>query len=657
MKKRYPVLVFQLLGCMMVQQSVAAVPTQPSMMDKVVVTASREAEKKKEVSSNITIIDREELAISPSRNVGDLLAEKGLGHVQKYPGSLTSVAIRGFRTDTHGNDLQGHVLVLLNGRRAGTGNVAKILTANVERIEIIRGPGSVQYGSAGMGGVINVITRRGKKSSFSVTGSADTFGSFGTEVGVSFEQNGVDFAGSFSYQTKGDYTISGGDTYENSGVDSETGFSANLGYTFSERHRIGLILSGYTVSGAGSPNYFSMVDTDDTTDKKNCSIDLNYTGAAGNYKWLVRYFIGQDTNSWQDPVASNPDGWDDGVESSNETDQQGAQAQITGVFGNLTLTGGVDWLGYKVENSWTPREAEYSNGALFVIGKTSLLNDRLTANIGLRYDWFKVSMIDPAGRDEDQGHLTPKIGLSWMVTDSLKLRAQYAQAFMVPSADQLAADFVGFSGRTVGNPDLEPEKSSTYEAGLEYERNGFQASMTYFYTDFEDKIETADQMDGSKSWRNIGSATLSGIEAELSYDLGVALDLSWEVRPYVNLTQLVNYEDKETGDNLQYVSPTTFSTGVVVSNGDDFSCRLNIAYTGSQDVQDWESGAFPTPVVELDSHVVADLTANYRIMEDASWGSLNLRGGIKNLLDEDYAYVKGFPMPGRSVFLSLTWEY
>ncbi|MCI5121573.1 MAG: TonB-dependent receptor, partial [Candidatus Electrothrix sp. AUS4] len=90
------------------------------MLDEVVVTAARTAEPKKEVSAHITVIDREEIEQSGARNVGDLLADKSIGHIHKYPGALTSIGLRGFRTDTHGNDLQGHVLVLLDGRRAGS---------------------------------------------------------------------------------------------------------------------------------------------------------------------------------------------------------------------------------------------------------------------------------------------------------------------------------------------------------------------------------------------------------------------------------------------------------------------------------------------------------------------------------------------------------
>ncbi|NOQ45551.1 MAG: TonB-dependent receptor [Desulfobulbaceae bacterium] len=660
MKKYYPALFIQALVCTSIQSAFATEsPPQPTMMDEVVVTASRGAEAKKEISSNLTLIDREELDQSAGRNVGDLFAEKGIGNIHKYPGSLTSISIRGFRTDTHGNDLQGHVLVLLDGRRAGTGNLAKILTKNVERIEIIRGPGAVQYGSAGMGGVVNIITRQGKDNSFFLEAGGGSFDTAAGSIGGTIKENGFDFAGSFTYRTRGDYDTGSGDRYYNTGINYETGTSANVGYSFTKNNRLGIIFTRFEVDEAGSAEFFSANDLDDTTDKENYSVDANYTGATPSvrYQWMGRYFFGKDENSWTEPTGSDPTGWDDGIASANKTDQQGAQAQVTGTFEASTITAGFDWLDYAVENSWTPNKTNYTNPALFLLGKTAFLDDRLTANIGLRSDWYEVEVKEPAGRNEEQSRLTPKIGLAWMVIDGLKLRAQYAQGFMMPSADQLAADFISFGSRVVGNRDLDPEKSATYEGGLDFSKNGFNATFTYFYTNFEDKIATDYLADGSKTWKNLGDATISGFETELSYDLGIPLDWSWEVRPYLNLSLLTRYEDDTTGEDLQYVSGANYSTGFIVGNGDGFFCRFNVTYAGSQDVQDWESGTYPTPVVKLDSNTVADLTASRRFYENDNLGALTLRGEVRNLFDEDYAYVKGYPMPGRSIFIGLRWEY
>ena len=643
-----------------VTAGLAAASTQPpAMMEEVVVTAGRAPESKKDVSSHITVIDREALQQSASRNVGEVLAEKGLGHIQKYPGDLTSIGIRGFRSDTHGNDLQGHVLILLDGRRAGTGNVAKLLTKNVERIEIIRGPGAVQYGSAGMGGVVNVITRRGESTSAFVEGGVGSYDSAEGSIGGTLKERGFDFAGSFTYGTRGDYDTGSNERYENTGINYETGVSANGGYSFSDHHRIGVIFTGFNVDEAGNPGYLSAVDLDDKTDKENYSIDTSYTGGTrtGKYQWMARYFFGKDENSWLDGTSSDPSGWDTGIVSNNKTDQQGAQAQITGNFGIAAITSGFDWLDYKVENSWTPKRTSYTNPAVFALGKLSFLDDQLIGNVGLRHDWYNVQVDEPVGRDEDQNRFTPKIGLSWIITDGLKLRAQYAEGFMMPSADQLAADFTSFGSQVVGNPDLGAEESTTYEGGVDFSRNGLEAALTWFTTDFKDKITTTYLADGSQTWENLGEATISGFETELGYDLGRPLAWSWELRPYINLTYLTQYEDKETGEDLLYISATNLAAGIVTGNGAGTFCRLNLTYTGSQDVHDWEAGTYPVSVDELGSVMVADLSAAYRFLEMAQYGGLTVKGEITNLFDEDYAYVKGYPMPGRGFFISLRWDY
>ncbi|MCI5140487.1 MAG: TonB-dependent receptor [Candidatus Electrothrix sp. ATG1] len=510
-----------------------------------------------------------------------------------------------------------------------------------------------------MGGVVNVITRKAERNSAFVEAGGGSFAANEVNVGGTLKANNFDFSGSYSRSSQDAYAIGGGDEFGNTGYDAASGISANLGWSFSEKNRLGLIFTGSELDTYGSPGYFSANDLDDSTDKENYSVDLNYTGAdsTDRWQWMARWFFGKDENSWLDPAGSDPSGWDDGVASSNTTDQQGAQAQLTGTFGHTRLTGGIDWLDYEVENTWTPNKTSYTNPAAFLLGKTTFPDQGLTLDIGLRYDSYEVEVVEPAGRNTDADHFTPKVGLSWMITEQLKLRAQYAQAFMMPSADQLAADFDRFGTRTVGNPDLDPETSSTYEAGMDYRRNSFKAGLTYFHTDFEDKIVTDYLADGSKTWMNLGDAVISGVEGEFSYDLGRRMGWAWEVRPYFNMTLLTEFEDESTGEDLLDVSGINMSAGLVVSDGDGISCRLNVAYAGEQDVEDWEAGASPTPVVALDASTVTDLTASWRCYEDDRLGAFTLRGEIDNLLDEEYAYVKGYLMPGRTLFASLRWDY
>ena len=227
----------------------------------------------------------------------------------------------------------------------------------------------------------------------------------------------------------------------------------------------------------------------------------------------------------------------------------------------------------------------------------------------------------------------------------------------MPSADQLAADYSIYGLRRVGNASLDPEKSNTYEAGLDYEKSGFVTNLTYFYTDYSDKIVADYRADGAQSWKNLGNATLSGLEADFSYDIGAPLGLSWEIRPYLNLTLLDSFDDEETGKDLYYVSAVNAAYGISANNGKGLSCQLTLTSTGSQDIEDYESGTYPTPTVSLDSSTVADISASWKFWQDERFGSLTVRGDVLNITDEDYAYVKGYPMPGRTALVTLRWEY
>ena len=636
-----------------------ATAAQDPVLDEVVVTASRIEEKKKHVTANITIITAEDIKQSPARNLGELLAEKSTGHIQRYPGANTSVGIRGFKTDSHGNDLKGHVLVLINGRRAGTGNLAKISTRNVERVEVLRGPGAVQYGSAGMGGVINVITRQGAENGVSLGVGYGSFEEKEASLGATVKQGPFDFAGTVSYMSLDDYKTGDGERFHNTGLDSRIDFSANGGYTFFPGNRVSVILTGVDVDHAGNPGYLSQNDLDNYTDKKNVSGDFIYQGRDTNKKftWLARYFRGKDEDKWFDPTESNPTGWDKDEPTEQVTDQQGAQLQLSTRFKHVALTAGMDWVDYDIEATWTPQQTEYDNWAGFLLAKGFLLEERLILTGGVRYDTYDVKVVEPAGRSEDDNHFTPSVGIAWLATETLKLRARYAEAFVMPGADQLAANYVSFGRRVMGNPDLKPETSDTWELGADYGSGPLVTSLTWFSTDFSDKIEFASTSAGDSTWENLGSASMSGFEGDVSFDIGQLMNWRYEVKPYLNFVWLTEFKDDETGDDLKYIAEKQASFGIAVSDYDGLAARLNVAYTAEQDVDDWESGAYPIPVVTLPDFFITDFVVSKRVFRNEKIGAFSLRGEARNIFDEDYTYVQGYPMPGRSFFVGLDWAY
>lgn len=631
-----------------------------STMETLVVTAGRVEEKKKEVSVNTIIIEEETIGLSSAQNLGDLLGEQGF-YIRKYPGTNTSVGIRGFRTDTLGNDLTSHVLILLNGRRAGTGNVAKILTKNVERIEIIKGPASVQYGSSAVGGLINVITKQGYgKPGFFVEGGLGSWEAEEASIGFSGEYKKFDFSGSYTIGSQDSYNTASGEKYFNTGFDKKSNISLNLGLNLLPYHRFGVIYTGFDINNQGNPSYLSQNDLDDYSDMSNQSLDFIYNGESSNerFEWMGRYFNGEDKNRWVSPTASNPGPWfsDDGIPYEDNTDNQGVQAQISAKLNNWSITGGLDWVDYSIESSFTPQKSSYDNMAGFVLAKTSLLNDRLIANGGLRYDRYEVEVQEPPSNKEDDDHIAPSLGLAYSTTDWLKLRANYGQAFVMPGADQLAADY--FSGVTVvGNPNLKPETSQTIEGGFDIYQGSFYGGLTYFYTDFEDKIERIYLTDGSQSWENLGSSVISGLEGELGFDIGAFYNWIYEVRPYTQFTYLTQYEDNETNEDLLYTPDWSASLGVtVIQQESGLSANLNFAYTGKQRIEDFENG-WPAEVTTLGGFTVANLSMLKNLVSWERYGDLTLKAEILNLFNKDYAYVKGYPMPGRSFFVGLRYDY
>ena len=245
--------------------------------------------------------------------------------------------------------------------------------------------------------------------------------------------------------------------------------------------------------------------------------------------------------------------------------------------------------------------------------------------------------------------------MAYLLTDFLKLRANYGEAFKMPSAKQLAGNFPGWSGNFVGNPDLDPEQSETYEGGMDFSYASFNSSLTYFYTDFKDKIQTVSTSDGDTTWENVGEATIEGVEAEISCDAGALLGWDFELKPYANLVYLTKYEDKEIHKDLNYTSDINLSYGITFSDFDGLSANLNFAYIGEQKITDYEGGSYG--VIEKGGFTVADFTISKRIHDFENYGGLTLRGAIQNLLDKEYEYVQGYPMPGRSFFLGLRYNY
>jgi vitamin B12 transporter len=418
-------------------------------------------------------------------------------------------------------------------------------------------------------------------------------------------------------------------------------------------NRIGLTYTGYRGEGIGSPSYLSENDPDDYVDQAINTFDMVYDGQTtdGFLLWNLRYFNGKDEYETFDPE-------NDGNEHSyfRDTDQQGGQAQLTAKWEHTHVTTGFDWTHYEIDNTYTTGQNKYDNPALSLMAKTKLLDDKLVLSAGGRHDWYEVESDD--GRSIDETNWSTSMGVAYKLTPQLSVRANYAEAFRMPTANELYMynDYSDWGwGIWSGNSDLEPEKSQTYEIGLDFSKETFSGGLTYFSTNFDDKIYYAyDSSADLTRYENIEGASISGIEGTLQFDIGDIFNWSCELVPYVSFTRLTQREDEENDSDLQYAPEWTASYGLRFARQDiGFVSKLNFAHTSEQDIIDYEG----TGETTLDGYTVADLVISKTLLSFGKYGDVSIKADIRNLFDEEYALVQGYPMPGRNFFVGVKYVF
>ena len=204
------------------------------------------------------------------------------------------------------------------------------------------------------------------------------------------------------------------------------------------------------------------------------------------------------------------------------------------------------------------------------------------------------------------------------------------------------------------NPDLNPEVSDTWETGFDLVWKGLNSAFTWFTTDYTGMIETKATAANTFTYKNIGSAKISGIESGLSWKMNHS-NAGLVFEPYLNYTFLVEHKDNDTGKDLLYTPEWNASTGLRVHDTKGFSGALNITCTGKSMIQDYEN-SWSGPVVSKGGFAVTNVSASKKFPfghEKDNGRGLTMKVDIDNLFDRQYQHVKGYTMPGRAVVFGL----
>jgi vitamin B12 transporter len=579
--------------------------TNQTGLRPIVVTATRIPTLPENTSSPVTVISREEILASQQRLVADVLrGEPGLDVARTgQPGSLTSVFLRGANNS--------HTLVLVDGIRVNSPfnnafDFSQLAVDDIEQIEILRGPQSTLYGSEALGGVINIVTKRG---SAQPTGSLEVdYGSFDTLL----------TRGSFAASEK-KFSIAGDASYastDNDHINSDyhaVNLSARARYDFST-HFSASLLATYLNSDAGTPNDRFTNDPNDRTKNDNFLVGLTLEAEPTAW-WSTKLVLSHalDRIDFSQPAPNPPFTFPDYASRSiAERNQLDFQNIFTFAGKHKILLGGTfEDATAKNEDNYSALDHSVDTRSAYVQYEFSPVA-RVTLNAGGRVDDF--SSFGTHGTYRFGGRFTaPR-------TETI-IRANAGTGFRAPSISQLYYP-------VYGNADLKPEESFGWDMGLEqpFAHDKFRVGATFFHNDFDNLISGFPPANVNRA-RTMGLETFAG----------------WS--PLTNLTLRASYtwldtEYLATGLQLERRPEHRGSFGVDWKILPQLAANANLLVVGQRADSDFSS--FPSTRVTLPSYTKFDLGLRWRATK-----SLEIFGRAENLLDEKYEEVFGFPALGR----------
>jgi len=468
-----------------------------------IVTADRVANDASQISADTTVITRKEIEQSQKSNVADLLREQAGIHVAATggPGKATSVFIRG------GNS--GHTLVLIDGVRVGSATIGSfdwgnLSTADIERIEIVRGPQSSLYGADAMGGVIQIFTRKGKTGS-QITAHAEA-GSYSTASASSSVSGGTDGGAHYAITANTLRTDSVSAAAKGTETDPyrQTTVSGRLSLPIGDGE---VEFIGRNVDGKTSLDGFGPADLVNFTSNTRQSV----MSARFSYP-LTDYLEStlQLSRSLDEVIGHDPAGGFNNSDFRTRINQLTWQNHLD--FDAVSILVGLDIHQDKGNSS----SAKFARSLTQKAGFTSLAwhADMLDLNGSVRYDSNTAS----------SNKTTYKVGLAVHPFDGLKITANYGTGFKAPSINDLFFPASAFSG---GNPNLQPETSRSWDAGLHYQYKGDGNDATVSVVWFDQRFRNLIVWQGPPpsfffSPVNIGRAHTRGLELSANINIGMA---------------------------------------------------------------------------------------------------------------------------------------
>lgn len=597
------------------ESSDAPGPAAPTVEEAIVVTAARVPEPAREVGSSVTVLDREDIERRKVTTVLELLRTVPGVEVSQGggPGRVASVFLRG------GTSAQTLVLldgVRLNNPATAAFDFADLTVDGIERVEVLRGPQSVLYGSEAMGGVVAITTRRGGEGLHgSVEAEVGSLGHRAARAALRGGDEAFDWSlAASTLETDGVSAASEAAGNTEDDLWEDTTFAGRAGFRFLGDGRAD-VTARHVEAEAGLDGFaFGVGPTDDPNYLQShrltqVAVELSKPITS---VWRQELTVGTVEDRL---VGEDPDTPFHPFDVETRVSEVSTRADLR-FSEEHRLLAGYTFERRETENAGAFDEAfDLSSGFL---NHRWAWRERLFVTAGLRHD----------DASDFGSETTYRATGAWLLGGgATRLHGSYGTGFRVPTFNELF-----FPG--AGNTALDPESSEGWDAGVE--RTLLAGRLRLDVTAFGNRFDDLIVFDlGTFTFANVARADSRGVEltAEAAPAEGWDVTGSWTWN---------ETEDLATGEPLPR-RPEHRGTLVVSGR---LAERLRATATVLAVADRIDSDGTP-----MDAYERLDLAAEYRLGR-----SLRPYVRIDNLLDEDYEEINGFTTPGRTVLVGLRAE-
>ena len=621
-------------------------------------------------ATTVTEVSMEDISAKGASTVAEALEFIPGVSVQSAGKGEVHVSIRGFE--------QNQVKVLIDGVPArenyfGTVDLSMLPADAISKIVVTKGASSVLYGSSTMGGVINIITKKGGDRP--ETSLSASFGDYGTAhyfISHGGSRGNLNYWLSGGYQTSDGYRLSGdfdandpvtglGSSYNEDGGKRDLSYytkksiNAKIGYDPGGDSSLYLSFD-YVDNDRGMPTFFNRYWAYDHW--RQWQTDL-----VGQHKFndfltvkarvfYVNHNDGITDVSWDAAHTTGGKKW---FEKSFYDDYSiGGEFQTVLNFGpRNNLHFGINYMEDNHEEGnyftddcwnvmmgwndtgWQPEQEYAARTYALAVEDRFKVSDRFTISAGLSFDTFEPTRTADQPAPGMMDTLNPQVGIVFDMTDAMQFHLSVGKKTRFPSLKELYSTFGG------GNPDLDPEKAVAYEVGVShFFSEAITGEAAFFYHDIDDLIDTV-KIDGNNVYININEATIYGAEATLDMKPTDALGVN------LNYTYLTTVDKSNDDRDLQ--GRPRHRVNLETSYSFPFGLRADMqaSYTLRQYWQDndYEWAKIP----------------DYFLLNVKLTQKLKPAGGVEseiffqgsNILDEDYYETSG-PEPGFNFLAGIT---